>query len=130
MFVVAALDRFHVEAMGAPLGSTLGAAGDGELLVLRSKLGIPSAANDQSGRLAPAEELPVPRRACVEPRLRYTGSGGGAPRPPPPRRRGTRACLPGLRRRSSPSPAAPALNLGFATRDVGRRTPDAGAGGG
>src|SRR3954471_19352444 len=38
--------------MVAPLGSTLGAAGDGELLVLRSKLGIPSAANDQSGRLA------------------------------------------------------------------------------
>jgi hypothetical protein len=40
-----------------------GAAGNGELLRLRSKLGIPSAANDQSGRLAPAEELPVPRRA-------------------------------------------------------------------
>ena len=50
---------------------TLGAAGDGELLGLRSKLGIPSAANDQSGRLAPAEELPVPRRARVSPRLRY-----------------------------------------------------------
>src|SRR3982751_728038 len=59
--------------MVAPLGSTLGAAGDGELLGLRSKLGIPSAANDQSGRLASAQELPVPGRAFVEPWLRYAG---------------------------------------------------------
>src|SRR3954464_12804688 len=66
--------------MVAPLGSTLGAAGDGELLVLRSKLGIPSAANDQSGRLATAEELPVPRRARVAPRLRFGGLRGGAKR--------------------------------------------------
>src|SRR3954463_12138524 len=74
--------------MVAPLGSTLGAGGDGELLRLRSKLGIPSAANDQSGRLAPAEELPVPRRACVEPRLRYAGrpTRGTAEEVPVPRR--------------------------------------------
>src|SRR3954464_11111632 len=64
--------------MVAPLGSTLGAAGDGELLVLRSKLGIPSAANDQSGRLATAKKGPVPRRARVAPRLRFEVSA--APR--------------------------------------------------
>src|SRR3954470_11468671 len=73
--------------MVAPLGSTLGAAADGELLVLRSKLGIPSAANDQSGRLATAEELPVPRRTGVEPRLRYAEtSDGGVHTDPRPRR--------------------------------------------
>ena len=51
------------------LGSTLGAEGDGELLGSSSKLGIPSAANDQSGRLASAEELPVP-----PPRLRFASA--------------------------------------------------------
>src|SRR3954468_23521313 len=58
------------------------------------------------------EELPVPRRACVEPSASLRGTPDV-----------------GRRRRSSPSPAAAALNrrlraaaalnLGFATRDFG-----------
>ena len=48
--------------MIAPLARfTLGAEGDGSLLGLRSKLGTPAAANDQSGRLSSGREAPRPR---------------------------------------------------------------------
>ena len=50
-----------------------------ELLVLRSKLGTPAAANDQSGRLSFGRGAPRPPSApCVAPRLRSAGTPIGS----------------------------------------------------
>ena len=126
--------RYHAEPSSAPLARfALGAAGDGDLPGLRSKLGIPSAANDQSGRLSRfvtsfAHGLCLPvANACAHTNSPAAGSPARAFDP----RAGVRSMSPprDIReiKRTPRNPRAAAPTTAHARNQAGAKSADAAA---